>query len=203
MELVPIYSTPVWMSVFQEFGDNKETFLSCVREFRKENPKSEEKSNIYGYQSPAKLQTQQELASLFNYICAMCSQATKDLNFIDCDVFLTNAWVNFNDSRNCMNTEHIHGETFSGVFYLQAPEESGRLVLKNPGMNRMWNGCNLTQSKNQFTGEMIKIEPEEGSIVIFPSYLPHLVEPNNHDEERISISFNVIALPKGVMQVQQ
>ncbi|NBW70846.1 MAG: hypothetical protein EBR32_05505, partial [Bacteroidetes bacterium] len=49
----------------------------------------------------------------------------------------------------------------------------------------------------------IKIEPEEGSIVIFPSYLPHLVEPNNHDDERISISFNVIALPKGVMQVQQ
>jgi len=203
MELVPIYSTPVWMDTFQEFDDYKETFLSCVKEFRKENPESEEKSNIYGYQSPAKLQTQQELAPLFNYICAMCSQATQDLNFIDCDVFLTNAWVNFNDSRNCMNTEHIHGETFSGVFYLQVPEESGRLVLKNPGMNRMWNGCNLTQSKNQFTGEMIKIEPEEGSIVIFPSYLPHLVEPNNHDDERISISFNVIALPKGVMQVQQ
>jgi uncharacterized protein (TIGR02466 family) len=203
MELVPIYSTPVWMSVFQDFDDSKETFLSCVKEFKEKNPQGEEKSNVNGYQSPAKLQTQQELASLFNYICAMCSQATKDLNFIDCDVFLTNAWVNFNDSRNCMNTEHIHGETFSGVFYLQAPEESGRLVLKNPGMNRMWNGCNLTQSKNQFTGEMIKIEPEEGSIVIFPSYLPHLVEPNNHDEERISISFNVIALPKGVMQVQQ
>ena len=53
MELVPIYSTPVWMDTFQEFDDYKETFLSCVKEFRKENPESEEKSNIYGYQSPA------------------------------------------------------------------------------------------------------------------------------------------------------
>ena len=41
------------------------------------------------------------------------------------------------------------------------------------------------------------IEPEEGSILFFPSYLPHSVTTNNHDEERISISFNVIALPKG------
>jgi hypothetical protein len=30
MELVPIYSTPVWMSVFQEFDDYQEIFLSCV-----------------------------------------------------------------------------------------------------------------------------------------------------------------------------
>ena len=202
MELLPIYSTPVWMSVFPEFDDLKEDFLSCVRNFKKNNPESVEKSNLNGYQSPATLQTQKELAPLFNYICSLCLQASKDLNFVDCDVFLTNAWVNFNDNKNSINTEHIHEETFSGVFYLKAPEESGKLVLKNPGINRLWNGCNLTQSKNQFTGDVIKIEPEEGSLIIFPSYLPHSVEPNNHDDERISISFNVIALPKGVMQVQ-
>lgn len=202
MELLPIYSTPVWMDAFQDFEENKDTFLSCIRKFKENNPDSEEKSNINGYQSSATLQTQEELASLFNYVCGMAAQATKDLNFIDCDVFLTHAWVNFNDSRECMNTQHIHGETFSGVFYLKAPEESGRLVLVNPGINRLWNGCNLTQSKNQFTGEMIKIDPEEGSVILFPAYLPHFVEPNRHDDERISISFNIIALPKGVMQKQ-
>ena len=203
MELVPIYSTPVWMSVFQEFDDYQETFLSCVKNFKENNPQGEEKLNINGYQSPFTLQMEEELSPLFNYISSLCLQATQDLNFVNCDVFLTNAWVNFNDSRNCMNTEHIHGETFSGVFYLKAPEGSGKLVINNPGINRLWNGCNLTQSKNQFTGEMIKIDPEEGSLIIFPSYLPHSVETNNHDDERISISFNVIALPKGVMQVQE
>lgn len=35
MELLPIYSTPVWMDVFQDFEENKDTFLSCIREFRK------------------------------------------------------------------------------------------------------------------------------------------------------------------------
>ena len=196
MELLPIYSTPVWMSVFPDFENHKNSFLSCVNNFKNENP-SQEKSNVNGYQSPASLQVQQEISPLFNYICNLCLHATKDLNFIDCDVFLTSAWVNFNSSRECINTEHVHEETFSGVFYLKAPPQSGKLVLKNPGINRLWNGCNLTSSKNQFTGDMLKIEPEEGSLIIFPSYLPHSVEPNCHDEERISISFNILALPSG------
>ena len=51
-----------------------------------------------------------------------------------------------------------------------------------------------------FTKEpVIRIEPVEGNIILFPSYLPHSVETNNHDEERISISFNLIALPKGTI----
>jgi uncharacterized protein (TIGR02466 family) len=200
-ELSPIFATPVWMSIFPDFESNQQSFLDCVNNF-KQNNNSEEKSNVNGYQSPATLQTQQELGPIFNYICSLCLQATKDLNFVDCDVFLTSAWVNFNNSRECINAEHVHEETFSGVFYLKTPAESGKLVLKNPGINRLWNGCNLTSSKNQFTGDMLKIEPEEGSLIIFPSYLPHSVEPNKHDEERISISFNVLALPVGTYSPQ-
>jgi hypothetical protein len=50
--------------------------------------------------------------------------------------------------------------------------------------------------KNQYTGESIKISPVEGNLMIWPSYLPHSVETNNHDDERISISFNIVVLPK-------
>jgi uncharacterized protein (TIGR02466 family) len=110
-------------------------------------------------------------------------------------IALTSAWLNINDTRQCMNSEHVHGDVFSGVFYIKAPEESGKLVLQNPAINRMWNGCALTSQKNQFTGESIRIEPVEGNIILFPSYLPHSVETNNHDDERISISFNIAAMP--------
>ena len=37
----------------------------------------------------------------------------------------------------------------------------------------------------------------------FISGLLHSVETNNHDEERISISFNLIALPKGTIAYPQ
>jgi uncharacterized protein (TIGR02466 family) len=196
MNLTPIYSVPLWQSEYPEFDEHKEIFLNTIRTYRDQNT-SVQKSNLFGYRSPETLHGIPELRSLFEYICQMGFKAVADLDFIDCDIALTSAWLNINDSRQCMNSEHVHGEVFSGVFYLKAPEESGKLVLQNPAINRMWNGCALTSQKNQFTGESIRIEPTEGEIILFPSYLPHWVEPNNHDDERISISFNLIALSKG------
>lgn len=196
MELSSIFSVPVWMSELPDFEEHQETFLTCVRNFRENNSQSIEKSNVAGYQSPFTLQGEEELRPLFQYVCGMAMQATQDLNFVESNIFLTQAWVNFNDSRECMNSEHIHGEVLSGVFYLKAPPGSGKLVISNPGMNSLWSGCNLVKDKNEFTGERMRIQPEEGSIILFPSYLPHSVETNSHDDERISISFNLIVLPK-------
>ena len=193
---MPIYSTPLWQSEYPEFDEHKEIFLKEIRTFKEQNPGIERLSAV-GYQSPATLQTVEEFRPLFEYVCQMAYKSIADLDFLECDVALTGAWVNFNDSRQCMNSEHVHTDTFSGVFYLQAPEGSRKLSIVNPGINKMWNGCQLVAQKNQFTGETIRIEPVEGNIILFPSYLPHSVETNDHDDERIAISFNIIALPKG------
>jgi len=204
MNLMPIYSVPLWQSEYPEFEEHKETFLNVVREYKEQNPTKETpRSNIAGYQSPSTLHHVPELAPIFEYICQMGFKASADLDFIDCDIALTEAWLNVNDSRQCMNSEHIHGEVFSGVFYLHTPDGSGKLSIVNPAINKMWKGCELTSQKNQFTGESIQIEPVEGNIILFPSYLPHSVQTNNHDEERISISFNLIALPKGSIEYPQ
>jgi len=204
MNLLPIYSVPLWQSEYPEFEEHKEIFLSAIRTYKEENAtKKTPKSNVAGYQSPDTLHHVGELRPLFEYICQMAFKSCADLDFIDCDVALTSAWLNVNDSRQCMNSEHVHEDVFSGVFYLQAPDESGKLVVQNPAINKMWKGCSLTSQKNQYTGESIRIEPVEGNIILFPSYIPHSVETNNHDEERISISFTLIALPKGSINYPQ
>ena len=41
-------------------------------------------------------------------------------------------------------------------------------------------------------GEFRKVKPIEGLLILFPSYLEHFVEPSNADEDRISISFDVM-----------
>ena len=201
MNLMPVYSTPLWQSDFPDFEKYKDHFLSAVRKFRQEHPADDRRSNVGGYQSPKILHHVEELKPLFEYICQMGYQANDDLDFIECDIAITGAWLNVNDSRQCMNAEHVHSDTFSGVFYLSAPEESGKLCLVNTGINPMWDGTELANRKNQFTSGTIKIEPEEGDIILFPSYLRHSVETNNHDEERISISFNLISVPKAEMEL--
>jgi uncharacterized protein (TIGR02466 family) len=191
MNLMPIYSTPIWQTEYPEFEKEQEIILDACKRYRQENPSSDRKSNVGGYQSPKFLHAKEELVPLFNYISAIANQAAEDLNFVERDIFITSSWVNYNDTRQSMNSQHVHGDVFSGVFYLKVPENSGRLSIINPGINLMWMGCNLTSEKNQFTAESVKIEPEEGQILLWPSYLPHSVETNDHDEERISISFSL------------
>ena len=48
------------------------------------------------------------------------------------------------------------------------------------------------QKFNEISAEIIKIEPEEGKLLLFPSYLNHAVEENLSDEDRIVISFNLV-----------
>ena len=126
----------------------------------------------------------------------MGMKANFDNQFVDCDVYITSAWVNINDNRAAHNHEHVHNDTYSGVFYLQVPEKSGKLSFTNPGLNKLWQGSLLVETRNKFTAEHLKFEPKEGQIYIWPSYLPHSVLPNDHDESRISISFNIICIPK-------
>lgn len=198
MELLSVYSVPIWQSEYPEFEDCRKDFLEVIKKYREENTNNiVKKSNINGHQYIDNLHHVSELRPLFEYICQMGFKSIIDLEFIECDIALTSAWLNVNFERNHMNIDHIHGDTFSGVFYLKCPKNSGKLVIPNPAINRLWNGCSLAVQKNQFTAECIKIEPIEGNIVMFPSYISHSVEPNDHDEERISISFNLIALPKG------
>ena len=39
-----------------------------------------------------------------------------------------------------------------------------------------------------------KINVTEGDLLIFPAYLPHSVEENKSDEDRVIISFNIDVL---------
>ena len=196
MNIIQVFSTPIWNSPLPGFVNYRQSFLDCVHEFRRKYETGISKSNINGYQSPMILTREPEMAPLFEYVCQMGMKAIFDLQLVDCDVYLSAAWVNFNESRNHYNAEHVHQDTFSGVFYLQIPEKSGKLSLTNPGLNALWQGALLIDNKNKFNADRLKIEPEEGQIFVWPSYLSHAVEPNDHDETRISISFNIICVPK-------
>ena len=195
MEITSIYSVPFWQTEYPKFEEEKQIILDTCRRYRQKNPISEYRSNVAGYQSPKFLHSQEELKGLFEYICYAANKASEDLNFIERNIFITGSWVNINDTRQAMNTSNVHGDVFSGTLYVKCPEGSGKFLITNPGINMMLMGCDLCRDKNEFTGETVKIKPEEGKIFIWPSYIPHSVETNNHDEERISISFNIIALP--------
>lgn len=201
MKLDPLFSVPFWQDSYPEFNRDKKEFLDFVHSFRKQNPNGDAMSNLNGYQSNKSIESiksiQNNLRPVFDHVYWMTLNACKDLDFVDCNVFFGSTWININDNRSCSNLEHTHPEcTFSGVFYLKVPENSGYFYVKNTSINDFWGGLSLNKRNNPFNSPRIGMKPSEGDIFLFPSYLPHSVSSNLHDDERISISFNITVRPK-------
>lgn len=107
---------------------------------------------------------------------------------------IKNMWGTVNTKTSHWNTVHTHPESIlSGVFWLSAPEGSGSFVLFNPTQIDWWterlNAHDI--DVNSHSVSSIEVQPLEGGLLIFPSYVPHMVIPNTNFIKRISISFNI------------
>lgn len=94
-------------------------------------------------------------------------------------IYPKGAWVPLHDHKIM---------EWSGVYYVSAPNNCGDIVFTDPKEyalaaeppNTRWRG----NYKQRFS-------PQDGKLILFPSYVKHETMPNNSDEDRIIISFNI------------
>lgn len=109
------------------------------------------------------------------------------------------AWPNLNrfgDYHNLHNHPHAY---LSGTYYVQVPtgepKVKGRSDL-NPGAISFFDPraqANMLAVKGDGQVEAEhRILPEPGMILMWPAFVHHLVHPNLFEQNRISISFNVV-----------
>ena len=92
-------------------------------------------------------------------------------------------WANVN-SPGSRNSLHTHKEDeLSCVYYLQGTD-TGDLRFPNPA-NLLGDCCKTSP----FTRDFL-FAPTDGDLIVFPSWLPHEVEPNLSNRERINVAFN-------------
>ena len=95
------------------------------------------------------------------------------------------------NKKNSYNESHIHpNNLLSSVYYVRAPKDCGKIIFNNPNQVSL-NRFPKDLKKPEFSANIQKIEPKEGNLLLFPSYLWHSVETNNSDEDRVIVSFNV------------
>jgi len=99
------------------------------------------------------------------------------------------AW--FNESIEHQFQEfHTHANhIISAVYYLKTPEGSGDIVFRDPKPTDMYPIKNITE-QNDLTFGATSYKPDENSLIIFRSYLPHMVKPGKNKTGRISVAFN-------------
>lgn len=117
-------------------------------------------------------------------------------------------WGNYNNTPHAYHMPHAHtvnGFMWTGVYFPKSSSGAinaaflessniprpGSLVLLDP-MGPMKTSCATADTRlYPYWGNPICIQPKESNVVLFPSYLPHMVTPTETGEERMSIAFSV------------
>ena len=184
-----LWPTPYWYTHIWEFirSETRVTFnedmIGSIQGMM-DKDKGVKKSNRGGWQSEL-LPPTGELEPLAFEISEFCKSINLGIN----EIVIPQMWINVN-KKNDWNIIHSHGQyTLSGTYYVKAPKDCGQIVFRDPRPSAI---SNLFMVNTFDKGEFRKVKTIEGLLILFPSYLDHFVEPSNADEDRISISFDVV-----------
>lgn len=197
MEIKPNHMFPslVWTTLFDDRDAFNSRLLDHALTLRKTDPAGVNKTNIKGWQSANNLQNLPQFADINLRILQVCQRIAESQHFRSGLVLQHQAWVNISPP-GASNQVHFHPNChFSGVYYVSLdPQTCGDIYFRDPRVaSRMmtWPVERLTE----FTASELRLPPEEGRMYIFPGWLEHGVDENTSDRDRISISFNVLAVP--------
>ena len=108
----------------------------------------------------------------------------------DVQFLLPGLWININGKHN-FNMPHHHfspGCLYSGVYYVKTPNNCGDIRFVNA--NKLFN-ANTELFKNYSVSLHGQLPVQAGKALFFPAWLEHFVFPNESQEDRISIAFNL------------
>lgn len=130
-----------------------------------------------------------DLADTFRSAVTHMIAATSQKLRFNIDLRLT-AWANVSRSGD-FNTPHIHPQNhWSGVYYVLAPDFSEDRIKRAGNIEFQDPRGPVTMLKSPGQADSMSLTPRQGSILLFPSWLYHWVNPFSIDTMRISIAFN-------------
>jgi uncharacterized protein (TIGR02466 family) len=192
MKHIDVFPTRVWYKKFDELLKHHSDWIEDLFVARVERPESRSYSVKNGWQGELSLQTDNKFSALKDVLLPVFNETLKQMAPDKNIQYKVNAWANIQDHGG-YNEAHVHPfSLFSAVYYLKVTNKSGRINFKDPRLglqNHIFASSSNPPPPNNFSS--IKIQPEEGLLLIFPSWLEHFTELNYDSSERISIAMNI------------
>ena len=191
------FSTPIWSAKITNYKDVNEELYNYILNLRKQNPEGITKSNFNGWHSKD-FDLNDETPKKFIY--AVSLNINTAFNDMDWDIEkqiikIKSIWAIINE-KGASNERHHHGNSaLSAAYYVRAPKDCGDIVFYDPRPAPVFSHP-IAKKPNTLNATVNSITPDEGLLVLFPSYLDHSVNPNLSSNQRIVISFNVNLIHK-------
>ncbi len=189
-DVIPMFPTFAWKiqlkAELHEAIDAK--ILATLESIRRDLPELEPGQ---GWQSE---QTLHELEEFRDLISCINNAAKNVLLFlrIGYDAFeITGCWANVL-AKGAAHKAHSHPNNFlSGVYYVRIHPGTDAINFHDPRNQTGIIRPPVVELTAENTDQVV-VRVKNGTLLIFPSYLQHSVDANMSEEERISISFNIM-----------
>lgn len=188
-----LFPSMVW-SAFVANAEQMNRALIDTAEDLRSTVQSVQRSNEMGWHSPTDMHKREAFKPICDCIHQMAGTIAESMSLrTDRRFVIESLWVNINP-KNAYNALHNHPQSqMSGVYYVQVDELSGMLRFRDPRAAKVMNPWPVAADKrrDQRHWDRVNYKPAAGRLIMFPSWLEHDVQPNQSDQERISISFNL------------
>jgi uncharacterized protein (TIGR02466 family) len=149
------------------------------------------------YSKNIKVLRQPECAELRKFILSKCKLFGNTVMGYAVNEYIdTISWVSIKTPGDS-HTPHIHPNSLiSGVYYFDENLKECPITFADPGSTVNKNATiSVLRNKNSestFASDHVTLDVRLGELVLFPSYLKHMVETNQTTQNRYSLAFNIM-----------
>ena len=208
-----IFKCPIWFAKEPGFVDDlnkaSDSYINQAKknlkkDIDKRNKDFGDKGNMGHVFHSTSLIGDPKFKTLTDYIGATSQNLLLEMGYdlTNYQLFTTEMWVQeFAKEGGGHHTLHTHWNGhISGFYFLKASEKTSLPLFEDPRPGNLMNSLpELDKLKVTYASTAINYKVEPGSMLFFPSYMPHqYVVDMGYDPFRF-IHWNCQAIPKGVL----
>ena len=189
--IIPLFPVLLHEFAIPDFKDIEKNLIKTSYHQRKKDPKGRVVSNRGGWQSSF---LHEEDKIIRSTLLAGIRDYGESNQIFECDLILSSLWININGKGDYNELHHHPSCDLSGVFWIKTPVDCGSIVFNSPqdfvqAKELRSYASHVKDEWKQF--DSYYFPSTAGRVMIFPSFLLHQVRPNQSNEDRISVSFNI------------
>lgn len=189
-DVIPMFPTLVWK--FQLRSDFRDTvdakIIPLLEAMRRDVPTL---AAGQGWQSVHTLHEREELRDLLSCVDRVARSILRFWRISYDALEITGAWATVL-AKGATHRLHSHPNNFlSGVYYVRTSPGADTINFHDPRSQAQVIRPPVVELTAENTDQVV-VRVKSGTLLVFPSYLEHSVDANMGNEERISISFNIM-----------
>ena len=189
-DVIPMFPTLVWkIQIKTKLRDAIDAeILPALKRIRRDIPQL---APGQGWQSDKTLHELEEFRDLVSCVTNAVKSVLRFLR-IAYDAFeVTGCWANIL-AKGAAHKTHNHPNNFlSCVYYVRTHPGTDTINFHDPRIQTGIIRPPVVELTSENTDQVV-VKVENGTLLIFPAYLQHSVDTNTSENERVSISFNIM-----------